>query len=123
MLLKQVVPVTFSFIVLCIGVIIVNEHNLQIESEFSINLKKWFNRGKYFDYNGHKIFYVYEKLEKDTLLKPAIVFLHGFPTSSYDYTRIWDQFMTTSTDLNQLEIETKANSLLAFDYLGQFIKH
>lgn len=119
MLLKQIVPVTFSLTVALIAVVLFKEQNLQVESEFSSNLAKWFKRGEYFFHRNNKIFYVYEKQEEDSLVKPVIVFLHGFPTSSYDYMSIWNQFMTTSSDLSQIDdMKTKANSLLAFDYLG-----
>lgn len=117
MLLKeQVIPLLVSLIVGFIGIIIYNEHNFQIEEEFSFNLKNWFNKGKYFIYKSHKVFYVYEKIEEDTLAKPAIVLLHGFPSSSYDYLSIWKQFMEKSTDINQEKVKT--NSILALDYLG-----
>ena len=39
-----------------------------------MNLKDWQKSGDYFDYESKKIFYRYEKSEKETLLC-----LHGFP--------------------------------------------
>lgn len=44
------------------------------------------------------------------LEKPTIFLLHGFPTSSFDYFKLWQQF-------NNLAQE-KRQSLLTFDYLG-----
>lgn len=117
MLLKQIVPVTFSLTVALIAIVLFNEKNLEVKSEFSSNLLKWFTRGEYFNYRNNKIFYVYEKMEEDSLVKPVVVFLHGFPTSSYDFMKIWNQFLATSDD-QLANMKTKANSLLAFDYLG-----
>ena len=51
-----------------------------------MNLNKWKQSGDYFDFNGNKIFYRTEKNEHKTLLC-----LHGFPTSSFDYHKIWDK--------------------------------
>ena len=51
-----------------------------------MNPKKWKKSGKFFEYEGHKIFYRTENNDKPTLLC-----LHGFPTSSYDYHKIWNE--------------------------------
>lgn len=121
MLLKeQIVPLTLSLIVALTSILVYNEESFQIELEWSANLEKWFTKGKYFSYKGHKIFYVFEKIEEDTVVKPAIVLLHGFPTSSFDFFRIWNQFTDKShqTDLNQLHNKVRTNSILTFDYLG-----
>jgi len=82
-------------------------------------LKKWNEKGQYFTYkNVYKIFYVHQELlEKTNDVygdEPiTILFLHGFPTSSYDYIKIWNQF----NDENKMFGNRKV-SLLAFDYLG-----
>lgn len=65
-----------------------------------MNLSEWKNGGDYFDFEGRSIFYRYEKNENETLLC-----LHGFPSASFDYHKIW----------NALE---KTFSLLAFDMIG-----
>ncbi len=41
---------------------------------------EWKQKGNYMDVFGHQIFYIYNKSEK-----PTVAFLHGFPSSSYDY--------------------------------------
>ncbi|MEO6590528.1 MAG: alpha/beta hydrolase [Pyrinomonadaceae bacterium] len=65
-----------------------------------MNLKDWKKSGDYFDYKSHKIFYRFEKSGKETLLC-----LHGFPTASFDYHKIWNQL-------------NKKFSLLSFDMIG-----
>jgi pimeloyl-ACP methyl ester carboxylesterase len=65
-----------------------------------MNLSDWRKSGDYLDYEGYPIFYHYEKNEKETLLC-----LHGFPTTSFDYRKIWNEL-------------NKNFSLLAFDMIG-----
>src|SRR5687768_16193925 len=65
-----------------------------------MNLEEWKSSGNYFDYRGFPIFYRRTESEKETLLC-----LHGFPSASFDYHKIW----------NGLSEEF---SLLAFDMIG-----
>ena len=65
-----------------------------------MNLTDWQKSGDYFDYEGYPIFYRREKNENETLLC-----LHGFPTASFDYHKIWN-------GLNE------NFSLVAFDMIG-----
>jgi pimeloyl-ACP methyl ester carboxylesterase len=65
-----------------------------------MNLEEWKSGGNYFDYQGFPIFYRRCESEKETLLC-----LHGFPSASFDYHKIW----------NGLSEEF---SLLAFDMIG-----
>ena len=50
-----------------------------------MNANSWKQSGNYFDYKGNPIFYINKKSKKEYLLC-----LHGFPTSSYDYYKIWN---------------------------------
>jgi len=50
-----------------------------------MKLKKWRESGNYFDYRGYSIFYQSSETAGEVLLC-----LHGFPTSSFDYRKIWD---------------------------------
>ena len=45
----------------------------------------WRERGQYFDWRGQRIFYRVEGAGEPMLL------VHGFPTASWDYARIWPQ--------------------------------
>ena len=65
-----------------------------------MNLENWKKSGDYFDADGHPVFYRYEKNENKTLLC-----LHGFPTASFDYHKIWNEL-------------NKKFSLVAFDMIG-----
>lgn len=48
-------------------------------------LEEWQKSGQFFKFNTHDIFYrVCEKAQAPTLL-----LIHGFPTSSWDFTKIW----------------------------------
>lgn len=50
-------------------------------------LTQWQQTGDYFTVAGHKIFY---RLEGSSN-KPALVLIHGFPTCSWDWVKIWPQ--------------------------------
>lgn len=47
---------------------------------------EWLSNGKYFEYNKFQIFYVQEGRGNNLLL------LHGFPTSSWDYSKVFSGF-------------------------------
>ncbi len=117
---EKVIPLALSMVVIFIASLIYHEQNFDIEAEFSQSLRAWFVKGKYFNYNSHKIFYVYENLQQESWseVKPTIVLLHGFPTSSFDYLRVWNLFMNKNDDLTQRDNRINSNSILAFDYLG-----
>jgi len=65
-----------------------------------MKLKDWQASGNYFDYRGYPIFYQSSKAADEILLC-----LHGFPTSSHDYHKIWDAL-------------AERFSVLAFDMIG-----
>jgi len=46
-------------------------------------LERWKARGQWFDYLGFEVFYVTEGSG------PCLVLVHGYPFSSFDWTRIW----------------------------------
>lgn len=77
-----------------------------------MNLKDWQKSGNYFDCAGNRIFYRYEKSAKETLLC-----LHGFPTASFDYHKIWsgltEKFAPLSFDMIGYGFSAKP---LNFDY-------
>lgn len=49
------------------------------------SLTEWRESGAYFDLTGHRIFYRQSSCTGDVLLC-----MHGFPTSSFDFRKIWD---------------------------------
>ncbi len=65
-----------------------------------MNLSEWRAAGEFFDYKSFPIFYRRSANRSETLL-----LLHGFPTSSRDYHKIWD---TLSENF----------SVVAFDMIG-----
>ena len=65
-----------------------------------MDVNTWKQSGKYFDYEGNPIFYKSQKAKAEYLLC-----LHGFPTSSYDYHKVWDGL-------------SERFSLIAFDMIG-----
>lgn len=65
-----------------------------------MNLNEWRAGGGFFDYKGFPIFYRRNIRRADTLL-----LLHGFPTSSHDYYKIWNRL-------------AERFSLVAFDMIG-----
>jgi pimeloyl-ACP methyl ester carboxylesterase len=71
-----------------------------VNGQWSMKINEWKRTGNFFDYQGHKIFY--RTAESD---KPILLCLHGFPTSSFDYHKIWDEL-------------SEKFSLIAFDMIG-----
>ncbi|CAN5661023.1 alpha/beta hydrolase [soil metagenome] len=65
-----------------------------------MNLSEWQRGGNYFEYQDLPIFYRLSKKSDEVLLC-----LHGFPTSSHDYHKIWDAL-------------TEKFAVLAFDMIG-----
>lgn len=63
-----------------------------------MNLKDWQESGKYFDNEGLRVFYHLTESRDEVLLC-----LHGFPASSFDYHKIWDdlskEFAVLSFDM------------------------
>jgi len=76
----------------------------QVPDSANAVVEKYRSKGTYFNHKGHKIFY-YKKLNPDA--KGNVVFLHGFPTSSYD----WKPYFESS------ELSSQYN-LLTLDFLG-----
>jgi pimeloyl-ACP methyl ester carboxylesterase len=54
-----------------------------------MTLDAWKADGATFMYRGHEIFY------RDEGCGPALLCVHGFPTSSWDWQRIWPAFVST----------------------------
>ncbi|MBL7845867.1 MAG: alpha/beta hydrolase [Cyclobacteriaceae bacterium] len=53
------------------------------------SIDQWRKKGKWLTYNGHQIFYVVEGTGE------PLVLLHGFPTSSWDWHKLWDTLSQT----------------------------
>lgn len=49
------------------------------------SLAEWRSAGKYFDFNGQRIFYCCSGESS----KPALLLIHGFPTASWDWRYLW----------------------------------
>lgn len=65
-----------------------------------MNLDEWHKSGKQFEYQNKNVFYHLSRPSDEILLC-----LHGFPTSSFDYRKIWNEL-------------TKEFAVLAFDLIG-----
>lgn len=53
-------------------------------------IQQWESQGDYFDFNGHKIFYRYTVTDS-TSDKSPLLLIHGFPTASWDWYKVWDE--------------------------------
>ncbi|WP_445357112.1 alpha/beta fold hydrolase [Microbulbifer sp. ANSA002] len=51
--------------------------------------QQWLSNGKIFDYQDHQLFYV--DSNPSCRHKPVLLLIHGFPTSSYDWQKVWTQ--------------------------------
>ena len=47
----------------------------------------WHDKGEYYDYDGTDVFYVEENPDAEE----TVVLVHGFPTSSWDWCKVWDE--------------------------------
>ena len=77
-----------------------------------MKLKNWRESGNYFDYGNYPIFYRSSGASEEVTLC-----LHGFPTSSHDYHKIWDalaeKFSVSAFDMIGYGFSAKPS---AFDY-------
>ena len=121
---KRILQLSLILISIFIGFIFYEDVNpLLIEQEFSPNLKNWLSKGNYFYYKDvYKIFYIKEDIARSSISgdqnieqEATVLFLHGFPTSSYDFSKIWNQFKLNNENFH---LNAKIKSLLTFDYLG-----
>jgi len=55
------------------------------ERSMVMKLEEWRRRGQWFEHRGHPIFYVDEQRGPG----PTLLLIHGFPTSSWDWTDLW----------------------------------
>ncbi len=55
-----------------------------LKNRHTYRLQEWMDRGRSYKIKGHQIFTIHRPIED----KPYIVFLHGFPTCSYDFNQV-----------------------------------
>ncbi|RWS13793.1 mesoderm-specific transcript protein-like protein [Dinothrombium tinctorium] len=58
-------------------------------------LYQWRTSGKYYEFNGYDIFYKDEFGKGNELINATILCLHGFPTSSFDFYKVWPHLKKT----------------------------
>ena len=56
------------------------------------SIEQWQLNGRYFDFKGHQIFYR-TQLDSESN-KPVLLLIHGFPTCSWDWAKIWESVGT-----------------------------
>ena len=55
-----------------------------------ISKQEWMDRGEFIEINGRQVFVIDEGPgEKDSSEKGTILFIHGFPTASWDWVKLW----------------------------------
>lgn len=68
-----------------------------------MQLSDWKAKGKYFSYKNQQIFYVQEGHDASQPDKEHLVLIHGFPTASWDWAKIWnsltEKFVVTAPDM------------------------
>lgn len=62
--------------------------------QLSSDVEQWQKSGKYYNFKGNAVFYKDEKGSKSD--GPVVVILHGFPTSSYDWRKMWSSLSEVS---------------------------
>ncbi len=58
-----------------------------------MNLDFWKNKGDFLTYKNHSIFYI-DQQNDQSVQQETLVLIHGFPTASFDWWKIWDQLLT-----------------------------
>ncbi|RMD97253.1 MAG: alpha/beta hydrolase [Bacteroidetes bacterium] len=53
--------------------------------KLSPQLSSWLQQGQYIEFDGHRIFY------REQGEGPALLLIHGFPTASWDWYRLWPE--------------------------------
>jgi len=74
-------------------------------------LRQWYDSGQYFQFGEHRIFYQEAAPER----RQALLLLHGFPTSSWDWHHIWAEL--------SLHYHLIAPDFLGFGYSDKPRKH
>lgn len=81
-----------------------------IDDMNSYSLEAWKGKGQYYNWKGHQIFTIEAPHDKPTLL-----LIHGFPTASFDWHKIWDQlaehYQLISLDLLGFGFSDKPNDI------------
>lgn len=65
----------------------------------TLSPQKWLESGSFFEYKGHRLFLQ----SQFTGHQPLILLIHGFPTSSWDWHKMWP-FLQTSYDLVAIDM-------------------
>lgn len=52
-----------------------------------MNLTSWKSKGSFLNYKNHKVFYIDDG--GGSVRKPIVVLIHGFPTASFDWWKVW----------------------------------
>lgn len=81
-------------------------------------LREWKLMGKQMRINGHYIFYIENHAEERDPNKPTVLLIHGYPTSSWDWERIWP-LMTD--DFNLLALDLPGFGLSDKPYPQQYL--
>jgi len=76
-----------------------------------MKINKWIAKGQYHAYKGHNIFYIYENHQAPK----TILFIHGFPTCSWDWAKIWTR-LGTKYNLLTLDMIGYGMSDKPYDY-------
>ena len=75
-------------------------------------LQQWKNSGRFIDWQGHQVFVV-DSADQDPAAgeKPALLLVHGYPTSTWDFSHLWPQlsarFRVVGADLLGLGFSSK----------------
>lgn len=67
-------------------------------------IEDWRSKGEFFDFHNHSIFYRYQT-NTTTPDAPTLLLIHGFPTASWDWYKIWEQL-------------SQDYSVITFDLIG-----
>jgi pimeloyl-ACP methyl ester carboxylesterase len=80
----------FVAVFVCIGAIWLHDHwRISTDVLKQPRLAEWAEAGQYFNYRGMPIFY---RDSAPNSTKPLILLLHGYPSSSFDWHKLWPMF-------------------------------
>jgi pimeloyl-ACP methyl ester carboxylesterase len=59
----------------------------RLQGSATMNIQEWRAQGRYVPFGPHRIFHV--DSAPDDRARPVLVLIHGFPTASWDFAKIW----------------------------------
>jgi hypothetical protein len=104
---------------LAIFISIIQQETEFVQPELTLLLQKWKMRGEFVDIYGKKMFVVdsFKNKRAELELSPTqhknlqtIILIHGYPSSSFDYHKVWTLLTSSTSNIDK--------RIITFDHIG-----